>query len=105
MREKVVEPLQPLCVSILEDDNRKQMESTIDAISERLATTDANRLDREAAALTQQRLTILLQLRETRQRLAEARGSEYRAIVMQGQSYTPAEAARYVQQQQEVAQL
>ncbi len=103
LREKVVEPLQPLCVSILEDDNRKQMESTIDAISERLATTDANRLDREAAALTQQRLTILLQLRETRQKLAEARGSEYRAIVMQGQSYAPAEAARYVQQQQEMA--
>lgn len=103
LREKVVEPLQPLCVSILDDDNRKQMESTIDAISERLATTDANRLDREAAALTQQRLTILRQLRETRQKLAEARGSEYRAIVLPGQSYAPAEAARYVEQHKDVA--
>lgn len=103
LREKVVEPLQPLCVSILDDDNRKQMESTIDAISERLATTDANRLDREAAALTQQRLTILRQLRETRQKLSEARGSEYRDIVLMGQSYAPAEAARYVEHHKDEA--
>jgi AAA domain-containing protein len=41
LKEKVVDPLQPLCVSILEDDSRKEMESTIDAISERLASSDA----------------------------------------------------------------
>src|SRR5207302_10294839 len=29
LKEKVVEPLQPLCVSILEDDSRKEMERTI----------------------------------------------------------------------------
>src|SRR5260370_4199468 len=43
LREKVVEPLQPLCVSILENDSRKKMESTIDAISERLPTSNMNR--------------------------------------------------------------
>src|SRR5205814_2047410 len=80
LREKVVEPLQPLCASILQDDSRKQMESTIDAISERLARSDADKLEREAATLSQQRIEILRQLREARQKLLEARGGEYRAI-------------------------
>lgn len=103
LREKVVEPLQPLCVSILDDDNRKEMERTIDAISERLATTDAYRMEREADKLTQQRLDIIRQLRETRQKLAEARGSEYRTIAVAGQSYAPTEAARFIKHHQEDA--
>jgi very-short-patch-repair endonuclease len=98
LREKVVEPLQPLCVSILEDDSRKNMESTIDAISERLASSNSDRLDREAAALTGQRLELLRQLREARQKLLEARGSEYRSLIVAGESYSPTEAARYIAQ-------
>ena len=98
LREKVVEPLQPLCVSILEDDSRKNMESTIDAISERLASSNIDRLDREAVALTGQRLELLRQLREARQKLLEARGSEYRPVIVAGESYSPTEAARYIAQ-------
>jgi len=98
LREKVVEPLQPLCVSILEDDSRKHMESTIDAISERLASSNVDRLEREAEALTRQRLELLHQLREARQKLLEARGSEYRPIIVAGESYSPTDAARYIAQ-------
>ncbi len=103
LREKVVEPLQPLCASILQDDSRKQMESTIDAISERLARSDADRLEREAVALTRQRLEILRQLRDARQKLIEARGGEYRAIVFAGETYTPSEAARWIQNNRETS--
>src|SRR5260370_12455171 len=98
LREKVVEPLQPLCVSILEDDSRKNMESTIDAISERLASSNIDRLDREAVALTGQRLGLLRQLLEARQTRLEARGSEYRPVIVAGESYSPTEAARYIAQ-------
>jgi very-short-patch-repair endonuclease/uncharacterized small protein (DUF1192 family) len=98
LKDKVVEPLQPLCVSILGDDSRKEMESTIDAISERLAFTDANKLEREAATLAQDRSSLLRQLRETRQKLVEARGSEYRAITIAGETFSPSEAARYILQ-------
>lgn len=96
LREKVVEPLQPLCASILSDDSRKQMESTIDAISERLAGADANKLEREAQVLTRQRIEILQQIRELRQKLIEARSGEYHPIVQSGESYTPSQAARYI---------
>jgi len=103
LKEKVVEPLQPLCVSILEDDSRKEMEKTIDAISERLAYADADKLEREAAILIQHRTNLLRQLREARHKLIEARGSEYRGINIAGESYSPAEAARHITQKRELA--
>lgn len=96
LREKVVEPLQPLCVSMLDDDSRQQMTSTIDAISERLARENADRLEREAATLTRQREEILHQLGETRQELLEAQGAEYRPITIAGTSYSPSAAARHI---------
>ncbi len=98
LRDQVVAPLQPLCVSILEDDNRKQLESTIDAISERLSHINVGRLEHETRTLSQQRVAIIHQLKENRHKLVEARGSEYRPLILAGTSYSPAEAARYVAQ-------
>src|SRR5260221_12841288 len=74
------------------------MERTIVAISERLPGSNIDRLDREAVALTGQRLELLRQLREARQKLLEARGSEYRPVIVAGESYSPTEAARYIAQ-------
>ena len=101
LRDKVVEPLQPLCVSIMEDDNRKQMERAIDAITERLAFANASALEREAAKLTQRRIEIISQLRKARKELKEARQFEYQAIVFAGQQYTPSQAARDVAERRE----
>jgi len=96
LREKVVKPLQPLCVSILEDDSRKQMESTIDAITERLSSANGEQLERDARLLTRQRIDILDRLQKTREQLKNARNSEYQSIVVAGRSYTPSDAARYI---------
>ncbi len=102
LKEKVAEPLQPLCASILDDDNKSEMMKTIDAISERLSFSDANKLESEANKLLRQRSSILQELRETRRKLIEARSSEYRAIIISGTSYSPAEAARYVAQNKDL---
>ena len=96
LHEKIVEPLQPLCVSMLDDDNRQQMERAIDAIAEKLSFARVEVLERNAASLTQHRLEMLRQLQTAREQLKAARNSEYQAIVIAGQSYGPAEAARYV---------
>ncbi|GCE12396.1 AAA domain-containing protein [Tengunoibacter tsumagoiensis] len=96
LREKVVEPLQPLCVSILEDDSRKEMERAVDTITERLSSINVNTLEQEASRLTQQRIKLIEELQKTRQQLLEARQSEYREIVLDGQTYAPSDAARYV---------
>jgi len=102
LKEKVVEPLQPLCASILDDDNKSEMMKTIDAISERLSVSDANKLENEANQLICQRSNILQQLRDTRKKLIEARSSEYRAITVAGNTYSPAEAARNVTQNKDM---
>ncbi|MDQ2714420.1 MAG: AAA family ATPase [Chloroflexota bacterium] len=96
LREKVVGPLQPLCVSMLEDDSRKQMESAIDAITERLAFSNVDLLERDAAQLTQQRIAVIGELRRAREELKEARAGEYREVVLAGRTYSPADAARYI---------
>ncbi|HBV97350.1 MAG TPA: hypothetical protein DEF36_09940 [Desulfotomaculum sp.] len=96
LHEKVVEPLQPLCVSLMRDDSRSQMESAIDAITERLANADLDSLERSAASLYRERLELLRQLREARQQLLLARQDEYRPVVVAGEEYPPSQAARRV---------
>lgn len=103
LRDKVVRPLQPLCVSVLENDgeSRKQMEHSVDAIAERLSSLDADTLDREAEMLTQQRSELLKNLRELRNTLQLARQDEYRPIVVGGESFEPSQAARRVRDEKE----
>ena len=97
LREKVVEPLQPLCVSVLDDStSREQMERSVDAITERLASSNTDTLEREAGILMRQRIELLRQLQETRQWLSEARFDEYRSIVLAGKQFSPSEAARFI---------
>jgi len=72
------------------------MESAIDAITERLSYVNKEQLERDAARLTKQRLDVIHEIQRNREQLKDARNSEYEAIVIAGQSYTPSEAARYV---------
>jgi len=95
LRDQVVEPLQPLCVSLL-DEGTAQLEAAVDAISDRLATANADELEAEARALEQQRLDLLKRLREAREALRNARMDEYRPIVFEGREFTPVQAARLV---------
>jgi very-short-patch-repair endonuclease len=102
LREQVVEPLQPLCVSVLDDDGQ-QMESAVDEITERLASSDAEALEREAAVLLRRRAELVQALRETRERLKEARYDEYRPIMLAAEEYTPSQAARHLAEMRETA--
>ncbi|QSO48881.1 AAA domain-containing protein [Alicyclobacillus mengziensis] len=103
LREKVVKPLQPLCVSVLENDSesRKQMEDSVDAIAERLSTLDAMTLNTQAAVLTKQRSELRSSLRELKSQLLLARQDEYRPVVVAGESFEPAQAARKVSAENE----
>src|SRR5260370_41560979 len=49
-------------------------------------------------SLISKHLELLHQLREARQKLLEARGSEYRPVIVAGESYSPTDAARYIAQ-------
>lgn len=96
LHEKIVPPLQPLCVSMLEDDNRRQMERAIDAITERLSHENPAQLEKEAANLQRERTALIEQIRNDREDLKLARNIEYEPLIVDGQQYTPSQAARYI---------
>jgi very-short-patch-repair endonuclease len=103
VRHHIVPELRPLCVSVLESDldSRKQLESAVGSIAERLSRADASSLEMEAKGLKAERLDVLKKLGEIRNQLADARADEYREIAIGGKSWTPADGARHVVQAKE----
>jgi very-short-patch-repair endonuclease len=104
VRHHIVPELRPLCVSLLESDleSRKQLESAVGSIAERLSRADASSLDQEARKSESQRLDLLKKLDELRNQLSDARADEYRDIVIAGKPWAPADAARKVAQEKEI---
>jgi very-short-patch-repair endonuclease len=98
VRKHVVTELQPLCVSVLENDleGRKQLEGAVGSIAERLSRADSRAIDSEAAKLTDLRHHLSEKLRMACQRLVDARSDEYRDVVFGGKTWSPSEAARKV---------
>src|SRR6202030_1290355 len=103
VRHHIVPELRPLCVSVLESDldSRKQLESAVGSIAERLSRADAGSLEMQAKRLESERLDLLKKLDEIRNQLTEARADEYRDIAIAGKSWAPADAARQVVQEKE----
>jgi very-short-patch-repair endonuclease len=103
VRHHIVPELRPLCVSVLESDleSRKQLESAVGSIAERLSRADAGSLEMEAKKLESERRDLLKKLDEIRKQLIEARADEYRDIAIAGKSWAPADAARQVVQEKE----
>ncbi len=97
LREKVVEPLRPLCVSILQNDKQSQdeLQTSVKKINEQLSKDD-HLLEREANRLRENRKRILKALRDVRQKFIEARQDEIRDVVFAGKPTRPIEAAKRV---------
>jgi very-short-patch-repair endonuclease len=104
VRHHIVPELRPLCVSVLESDldSRKQLESAVGSIAERLSRADASSLEMEAKKCESERLDLLKKLSEIRSRHADARADEYREIAIAGKSWAPADGARQVVADKEV---
>ena len=98
LREQVVVPLQPLCVSVLESDSagRSQLETSVGAIVGRLSSSNAEQLEGEANRLKTRRLDLLEQLTQLDSKILSARDNEYRSLVIAGREVTPADAARMI---------
>ena len=103
VRHHIVPELRPLCVSVLESDldSRKQLESAVGSIAERLSRADAKALELEAKKLEAERHDLVKKLEELRNHLSEARADEYREVALAGKHWSPADAARKVAQEKE----
>lgn len=98
VRDMVVEPLQTLCVSVLdnETESRKQLEASVDAMVARLTSDDPIKLDREAERLETERNRLIAELSARQRALTEARQDEYRDLIVGGSRTAPSDAARFV---------
>jgi very-short-patch-repair endonuclease len=97
LRDKVVEALQPLCVSVLQSDrdSQEELKKSVERINERLSG-DERQLEREVQRLREERHRTLADLRDARSRLLDARQDETRPVVVGGQETHPIEAAKKV---------
>src|SRR5216683_1711100 len=89
VRSQVVSKLRSLCVSVLESDldSRKQLESAVGTIAERLSKVNAKSLATEGDRLSSFRTQLLGKLSDFRNRLVEARADEYRDVVISGTAW------------------
>src|SRR5262249_52745883 len=89
LRNYVADTLQPLCVSVLDNDleGRRQLEQSVEGIVERLASSDAIRLGTESSKLAQLRRDLIERIRTTRQQILFVRQSEYLPIIVGQDSF------------------
>lgn len=98
VRDKVPEVLRPLAVSVLgsDQDARRQLESSISSITERLTGDTAESLLQKAQQFESERRKLLTQTKQLSHKLREALENEYREIVVGERHFTPSDAARFV---------
>ncbi|MRN56358.1 AAA domain-containing protein [Paenibacillus monticola] len=97
LRDKVAEPLQNLCVSVLDDvSGQKQLENSIDIITSTLSSISLEQSEQEIAVLSAKRQAILEQIKEINNNLRISRESDYRLIVLWGSEFDPSRAAKMI---------
>ncbi|MBK7685273.1 MAG: AAA family ATPase [Rhodocyclaceae bacterium] len=98
VRDQVPEALRALAVSVLgsDQDARRQLESSISSITERLTGDTAQSLLSKASKFEAERHNLLSQTKQLSHKLREALENEYREIVVGERHFTPADAARFV---------
>ncbi len=95
LRDKISEPIRPLCVSVL-DDNRRQLEESLRVINEMTSSNSIDSLDIEALRFKKERDSLIAELGELKTKLTGLVESEYLPIEIGGTSYSPKEAAQLI---------
>lgn len=95
LKEKIPDEIKNLCVSVLDDTNVDMVRS-VDGISEYLSKFTSNELKKKVESANRERSGIIRQLAEVRKKLFAIRCKEFEPIVYNGESYSPAQAAKFV---------
>jgi very-short-patch-repair endonuclease len=98
LREKVDKALQPLCLSVLgrDSESQNQMKESAQEIANRLSSSNAASLRKQAALLRDKRRKLLETAAALRRQLRDARFSEVEEIVIAGEGLSPIEVAKRV---------
>lgn len=102
IREKVVEELRPLCVSVLDrgGENKKQLEESVSFINRIVLDSDPKSLESEIHAQLEKREDLEARIEKLKQEYVNAVYSEYRPIAYLNESVLPKEAAKFVAKQE-----
>lgn len=95
VKEKVAPELRDLCVSVL-DDNSRDMERSIDGITEYISSHSSLELLENIDVLKKRREKISTDLDDVRKNIFSVKYKEFETIVLGGESFSPATAAKYV---------
>lgn len=95
VKEKLSPELQNLCVSVL-DDNNKDMERSIDGITEYISSHSASDLEKNIEELKKQRDSIFNELDEARREIFSIKHKEFENIIFEDESYTASQAGKFV---------
>jgi very-short-patch-repair endonuclease len=98
LRDQVDKALQPLCLSVLgrDSESQNQMKESAQEIANRLSSSNAATLRKEAALLREKRLKLLDTAATLLRQLRDARFSELEEIVVGGEGLSPIEVAKRV---------
>ncbi len=95
VKEKIVPQLQNLCVSVL-DDNNKDMERSIDGITEYISSNSSKDLLEEIEKLQEERIEILSDLAQVRKEIFDIKHKEYEVITYEDEKYSTSQMAKFV---------
>lgn len=98
LRDMVVKPLRPLCLSVLDNDadNRVMLNRSVEEITRRLGEADAGTLLGEAEKLRQHRESLLDEAEQLRSAIFAARRGESTSVAALGETMPLQDAARSV---------
>jgi len=103
LRQQVDKALQPLCLSVLgrDSESQAQMKESAQEIANRLSSSNAPTLRKQAALLREKRCKLLDAAAALRRQLRDARFSEVEEIVVAGEGLSPIEVAKRVKANEE----
>jgi very-short-patch-repair endonuclease len=103
VREQLAKPLQPLCVSLLQNDadSARQLEESVTGIVNYLASTSERKLTKDIEKLADKRATLRTKHDELRDQFLDAGTREYLEIEVMGERVAPSDAARRVAEESE----
>jgi hypothetical protein len=103
VKDQVAPSLRPLCVSVIhgDEDSSKELEESISGIINYLAKTSVAKLDKEIRELESERMELMKESADLRQKLREAALLEYGRMELHGEKMLPAECARRIAAERE----
>lgn len=95
LKDKVPKEIQSLCVSLLDED-KKDMEKSVDGIVDYVSINNSTELKRKFENSKSERIAIIKELANVRNKIFNIRYQERQNIVFNGKGYSPIEVASFV---------